>query len=199
MGAAGGRWARGRTGGFTIIELLVVISIIAILMGILLPALYVVRMRAMGVACLSNLRQVGLGMEMYAGDFQQRFPYARYMPAPFPTSSPAPPLMEPMNAYLDSRDPQTARVYRCPGDEQVFDLARTSYFYQAALAGQTIEQTWFVRWLKLPAERVWVAGDYDGGTFLLDDASEIEVGFFHLNRNYLFADGHVEIARVEGN
>ena len=54
--------------GFTLIELLVVIAIIAILAAILLPVLSSARERAMRVQCVSNLRQVAVGMIIYAGD-----------------------------------------------------------------------------------------------------------------------------------
>ena len=55
-------------GGFTLVELLVVVGIIAVLVSLLLPAVKRARDAALGVRCTGNLRQVGLGLQMYAQD-----------------------------------------------------------------------------------------------------------------------------------
>jgi prepilin-type N-terminal cleavage/methylation domain-containing protein len=71
----------GRRRGFTLIELLVVIAIIAILAAILFPVFAQAREKARQTACLSNMKQIGLGLEMYRTDYDSYFPPSQLGPA----------------------------------------------------------------------------------------------------------------------
>jgi prepilin-type N-terminal cleavage/methylation domain-containing protein/prepilin-type processing-associated H-X9-DG protein len=61
--------------GFTLIELLVVLAVIAILMAIIFPVFFSARARARQTSCLSNLRQIGIAVSLYAQDNDQYCPY----------------------------------------------------------------------------------------------------------------------------
>jgi prepilin-type N-terminal cleavage/methylation domain-containing protein len=64
--------------GFTLIELLIVIAIIAILAAILFPVFARARENARKASCLSNLKQIGLGLMQYVQDYDEKYPMSEY-------------------------------------------------------------------------------------------------------------------------
>jgi len=68
----------GKDSGFTLIELLVVIAIIAILAAILFPVFAQAREKARSITCLSNQKQIGTGIMMYAQDYDEMYPMSQY-------------------------------------------------------------------------------------------------------------------------
>src|SRR6266403_4381117 len=86
-----------RVGGFTLIELLVVIAIIAILAAMLLPALSKAKVRAQGIQCMNNTKQITLAWRLYAEDNQEVLPFA------YATGANAPYVW--VKGYLNDTDP----------------------------------------------------------------------------------------------
>jgi prepilin-type N-terminal cleavage/methylation domain-containing protein len=111
---------------FTLIELLVVIAIIAILASLLLPALSRAKQKAWTTSCTSNLRQIGLGLRMYADDNQERYPESggSIVWNLIDPSSPANAWMQQIYSYV-----QNTNVYRCPGNAQLPLQNRSPFNY----------------------------------------------------------------------
>lgn len=127
-------------GGFTLVELLTVLGVIAVLAGLLLPVLAGAKARGHTIACLNNQRQLGVACLLYADDWNDRFPYnlgaseikKRAAQSDYINwSSPV------MSWELDSDNTNTAllteggigpylsrasRVYACPSDSVVSDI-----------------------------------------------------------------------------
>ncbi len=87
-GGAGACRGRFPPRAFTLLELLVVVAILAILAGLLLPALTGAKLRAQGAVCINNQRQLLLAGQFYADDnhgwLVPNYPYTSWLPAPSP-------------------------------------------------------------------------------------------------------------------
>jgi prepilin-type N-terminal cleavage/methylation domain-containing protein/prepilin-type processing-associated H-X9-DG protein len=117
-----------RLSGFTLVEILTVVAIIAILIAISFPVYQSVLAHARSVVCLGNLRQIGTGILLYAQDNNGRFP----------------PLMSPgstegtwwttyhswdytIKPYLGLPPDQPSQIFRCPSDPRPYDLGNGNY------------------------------------------------------------------------
>lgn len=173
-----GQEPRHRGRAFTLLELLVVIGIIALLAALLLPAISGAKERGRATACLSNLRQLGLAIQMYVQDHDNRMPVLRdRAPGPVnPNDPPGPDIG--LKTYLGN-----PKLLRCPSDQQqIFEATGSSYSWNNLLNGQ-------------PADKFNVLN-------LLFDPHQMPVMFdkeaFHAARgegrgvNFLYADGHIK-------
>jgi prepilin-type processing-associated H-X9-DG protein len=178
-----------------LIELLVVIAIIAVLAGLLLPALGRAKARARATKCLSNLRQVGLASQMYADDFDGQLPQSQHNRA----------------SWVGTLQPYLAgtNLHRCPDDlnrTRIYSYAINDFLNPHPYGAETLDfsrlsfmpqplQTLFMAETHVTltgSDHFHFADAQDGGFGTNAFAEQVDVERHQQQANYLFADGHVE-------
>ena len=171
---------------FTLIELLVVIAIIAILASLLLPVLGRSKEKAKGLACINNLKQLGVAVRLYSDANEGKLPKAERLPTMSTNVPPLPricDLLAPELGYNTNNLPQNETVLRCPMDNVGrFQAEGSSYEWNAHYNDRPVDSP---RFSQNPISEAFLMYDYEK----FHDQSH--------SLNALFADYHVENVKAK--
>jgi prepilin-type N-terminal cleavage/methylation domain-containing protein/prepilin-type processing-associated H-X9-DG protein len=162
---------------FTLVELLVALSIIAILAALLLPALGRGKESGRVAACQSNLHQIGLALQLYVDENRNIMPTMYDLPLTnAPTNLPTIDVV--LAAQLGSRN-----ILRCPSDQaRIFEQTGSSYSWNNLVNGQNADRLRVLN-LSLTTTRIPLVFDKQGFHAALGSRHAV---------NYLYADGHIK-------
>jgi prepilin-type N-terminal cleavage/methylation domain-containing protein len=157
--------------GFTLTEMLVVMAIVVALGGISFPLIRSGIRASQKAGCLSNLKQIGIGLEAYLQDNNQRMP--ELLAGRKSKSDEGPVIELLLEPYLESKD-----VFHCPADSEVFEASGSSYLWNTTQNGLPRTKLSFFGeegdLSKIPLvidKESWHGGGKEGSNFLYADYS----------------------------
>lgn len=188
---------------FTLIELIMVIAIIAILTGLLMPALAKGKSKAKSIACVSQLRQLGAAVRMYTDDNQNVLPAAELLPSyPLSTNQSLPRICDVLSPYVGGVAGRTnsPAVFKCPSDNVGrYASEGSSYEWNTDLNGRQMDETRSSRLIIVRKMRDQEEPEVHqeelafppGTTPLLLDYEDFHPRPPKSGKNVVFMDGHV--------